>query len=66
METANDGVNFSASNARDWGFQEVCDGFFFREIFRGVGLKDFLQVMSESVSLVDVAARPCIEGLPNR
>jgi hypothetical protein len=47
METANDGVDFSASNARDWGFQliggfkKMCDGFFFREIFLGVGLKDF-------------------------
>jgi hypothetical protein len=48
METADDGVDFSASNARDRGFQliggfkRMCDGlFFFREIFRGVGLKDF-------------------------
>jgi hypothetical protein len=47
METADDGVDFSASNARDWefqligGFKKMCDGFFFQEVFRGVGLKDF-------------------------
>jgi hypothetical protein len=39
METADDGVDFSASNARDGrfqligGFKEVCDGFFFRGVF---------------------------------
>jgi hypothetical protein len=49
------------------GFKEMCDGFFlFREIFRGVELKDFRQVMSESVCFVDVAACPCTEGRPNR
>jgi hypothetical protein len=70
METADDGVDFSASNARDWrfqligGFKEMCDGFF-REVFRGMGLKDFRQVKSESVSLVDVAARPYTKGRPN-
>jgi hypothetical protein len=47
METADDGVDFSVSNVRDWGFQLIggfkkrCDGFFFWEIFRGVGLEDF-------------------------
>jgi hypothetical protein len=48
METADDGVDFSAANARDWGFQligglkKLLDGFIFvREIFRGVGLKNF-------------------------
>jgi hypothetical protein len=45
METADDGVDFSAANARDWGFHLVgslkkfCDGvIFFREIFRRVCL----------------------------
>jgi hypothetical protein len=61
METADDGLYFSAAKAREWrfqligGFKEVCDGcFVFRKVFRGMGLKDFRQVMSESVGLVDV------------
>jgi hypothetical protein len=73
METADDGVDFSAANARDSRFQligrfkEMCDGFFvFREVFRGMGFKDIRQVMSESVSLVDVAARTCTKARPNR
>jgi hypothetical protein len=47
MVTTADGVDFSEYNAREWGFQlirgfkEMCAGFFFREIFQGVGLKDF-------------------------
>jgi hypothetical protein len=31
-----------------------------------MGLKDFCQVMCESVSLVDVAAHSCTKGRPNR
>jgi hypothetical protein len=71
METADVGLDFSAAKAREWrvqlirGFKEMCDScFVFREVFRGMGLKDFRQVMSESVGLVDVAARPRTKGCP--
>jgi hypothetical protein len=39
MEAADNGVDFTASNARDWrfqlirGFKEVCDDYFFWEVF---------------------------------
>jgi hypothetical protein len=48
METADDGLDFSAAKAREWrfqligGFKEMCDGcFVFREVFRGMGSTEY-------------------------
>jgi hypothetical protein len=64
IETIDDGVNFGASNARDWIFQligcfkEMYDVFLFLWVSYRMWLKDFSQVTGKGVSLVDVATRP--------